>query len=75
MDPVRLYLNLPQAIGTIQGWIDTATLRYFFTNQLDALNVAGVRQFTSLFNRVARIEGNPPILTWRTPAEINTIGM
>jgi len=74
MDPMRLYLNLPQAIGTIQGWIDTAILRYFFTNQLDALSVAGVRQFSSLFNRVAIIEANPPTLTWRTPAEINTIG-
>ncbi len=74
MEPMRLYLNLPQAIGTIQGWIDAALLRYFFTNQLDALNTAGVRQFSQLLSRVAIIQGAPPTLAWRPVAEISTIG-
>jgi hypothetical protein len=54
-DPVRLYLNLPQAIGAIDGWMDVAFLRFLFPNQqqLDAFAAAGVRQFSQILNRFA----------------------
>jgi hypothetical protein len=52
-DPMRLYLNLPQAIGTIDGWIDAALLQYFFAHQVDALAMAGIRHFSQLLHRFA----------------------
>jgi hypothetical protein len=55
-DPMRLYLNLPQSIGAIDGWIDQALLRFHFSNQqqIDAFAAAGVRQFSQLLNRFAQ---------------------
>jgi hypothetical protein len=52
-DPMRLYLNLPQSIGAIDGWMDMALLRFNFPNQLDAFTAAGVRKFSQLLNRFA----------------------
>ncbi len=52
-DPMRLYLNLPQPIGAIDGWIDAALLRFNFPAQLEAFAAAGVRRFSQLLNRFA----------------------
>ncbi len=72
-DPMRLYLNLPQAIGTIEGWIDAALLRHFFASQLDVFGAAGVRQFSQLLNRLAVIAGAPATLQWRQLAQVTAI--
>ncbi len=52
-DPMRLYLNLPQPIGAIDGWMDAALLRFNFPGQLDAFAAAGVHKFSHLLNRSA----------------------
>ncbi len=72
-DPMRLYLNLPQAIGTIEGWIDAELLRHFFASQLDVFGAAGVRQFSQLLNRLAVIAGAPATLQWRQLAQVTAI--
>jgi len=77
-DPMRLYLNLPQSIGVIDGWIDMALLRFHFSNQLDAFAAAGVRQFSQILNRFAETITRAPDLYphaavhWRLlqPAEV-----
>jgi hypothetical protein len=55
-DPMRLYLNLPQSIGAIDGWMDQALLHFHFSNQqqLDAFAAAGIRQFSQILNRFAK---------------------
>jgi hypothetical protein len=47
-DPMRLYLNIPQSIGTINGWLDQALLRYYFPKNQDDLEAAGVRGFSQV---------------------------
>jgi hypothetical protein len=71
-DPMRLYLNLPQAIGTIDGWIDAALLRYFFPSQIDAFSASGVRQFSQLLHRFAERISRDGV-KWRGITEIGAI--
>jgi len=47
-EPVRLYLNMSQPIGVINGWLDEGLLLYYFAPQLDMLNGRNVRRFTQL---------------------------
>jgi hypothetical protein len=49
IDPMRLYLNIPQAIGSINGWIDQALLRHYFSKIQDDLEAAGILGFSQVF--------------------------
>ena len=64
MEPVRLYLNMPQPIGVINGWLDEALLHYYFPSAVSALHDAFVRRFTQLLEALVQ-EYRPNHLEWR----------
>ena len=47
-EPLLIYLNLPQHISVINGWIDEALLRYHFLPDYDAIRKSEIRTFTEL---------------------------
>ena len=47
-EPLLIYLNLPQHISVINGWIDEALLRYHFLPDHDAIRKSEIRTFTEL---------------------------
>lgn len=48
VEPIQLYLNMPQALGVINGWIDEALLHYYFPTHLEALRHVNIPRFTQL---------------------------
>jgi hypothetical protein len=46
--PLVLYLNMPQPIGVINGWLDEALLAYYFAAERDTLKKAYLTRFTQL---------------------------
>ncbi len=51
-DSLLIYLNLPQAIGVINGWIDEALLQDHFNADCALLAQQNVRRFTELLNEL-----------------------
>jgi hypothetical protein len=68
-EPMILYLNLPQPIGVINGWIDEGLLHYYFGPKLEKLRDVNIRRFTQLVQMlVERFE--PTGLVWRTDVKV-----
>lgn len=63
VEPVRLYLNMSQAVGVINGWLDEALLAYYFPEQLPLLNRNGIRRFTELL-QLAVVGFGYRTITW-----------
>lgn len=51
--PLTLYLNLPQPIGVINGWLDELLLNYYYAGSGTELHRVGIRRFTQLIERFA----------------------
>ena len=51
-DPIRLYLNMSQPVGVINGWIDEALLSYYFQDRVAALAAVHVVRFSALLELV-----------------------
>jgi hypothetical protein len=62
-DPIRLYLNLSQPIGVINGWIDEALLHYYFGTIRKDLDAAYVRRFTQILEQVVDV-GSASEIAW-----------
>jgi len=65
MEPVRLYLNMPQPLGVINGWLDEALLHYYFPSVVAQLHEAYVWRFTQLMEGLVD-EYRPQQIEWRT---------
>jgi len=66
-EPLVIYLNLPQSLGVINGWIDEALLLYYFGDAcVRSLSSLYVRRFTQLLEMA--------IVTWpQTGAKVEGI--
>ena len=72
-EPIILYLNLPQPIGVINGWIDEGLLHYYFRPQLARLRDANIRRFTQLVQMlVERFEARGAV--WRDATSLTGDG-
>jgi hypothetical protein len=67
-EPLLVYLNLPQHIGVINGWIDEALVRYHFLPDYEAIRKAELRCFTELI--AAAINWPPLSCTPTLPGEL-----
>ena len=68
-EPIRLYLNMPQPIGVINGWMDEALLHYYFPTRIDRLRQAHVQRFTQLMELVVE-QFRPRGILWRQQVTI-----
>jgi hypothetical protein len=78
---LTLYLNLPQPIGVINGWLDEALLHYYFENFMDRLRSVGIQRFTQLIDLLApglpTTAGTPRApenIVWTQPEETKITG-
>ena len=62
-DPLRLYLNLSQPIGVINGWLDEALVHYYFGATGEALVKAHIVRFSLLLEMVVETFDRP--IVWR----------
>lgn len=70
-EPFVLYLNLPQPIGVINGWLDEGLLHYYLANRIDALREANVTRFTQLIELAAsHMEASS--ITWNDGSAVIT---
>lgn len=53
-EPLLVYLNLPQSISVINGWIDEALLQDHFETDFALLEAQSVRRFTELLSGVVK---------------------
>jgi hypothetical protein len=74
--PLVLYLNMPQPIGVINGWLDEALLAYYFAEGRDTLRKAYLTRFTQLLeylvDEYSPKEGNsrPEDANWKTEVDL-----
>ncbi len=51
-EPLIIYLNLPQSLGVINGWIDEALLLYYFgSDNVLLMAKVGIRRFTQVIEQ------------------------
>jgi hypothetical protein len=68
-EPIRLYLNMPQPIGVINGWMDEALLHYYFQSRIEDLRKVHVQRFTQLMELIVeRFEHRG--IRWRAQATV-----
>jgi len=67
--PIRLYLNMSQPVGVINGWIDEALLSYYFNSRVPALAAIHVVRFSSLLELV--VEGFDGGIVWQKDPRVN----
>jgi hypothetical protein len=70
IDPVRLYLNMPQQIDMINNMLDQAILHYYFEDAIPKLNKLHIRRFSQLLLAV-RPTFSSGYITW--PDKISLI--
>jgi hypothetical protein len=63
IEPIRLYLNLSQAVGVINSWLDEGLLYYHFEPHMAALRARGIRKFTELMEHAITSYGTRT-MTW-----------
>ena len=73
MEPIILYLNMPQPINCLDEWLDEALLAHYFRPHLKALAAVDIKRFTQLLEYV--IEKWPDTgviqaIEWKRPFQI-----
>jgi hypothetical protein len=68
-EPLVLYLNMPQPLGVINGWIDRGLLHFYLETFVQPLHDAGIERFTQLVEMITdRIE--PDRIVWADGVKI-----
>jgi hypothetical protein len=69
-DPVRLYLNMSQPLGVINGWLDEALVCHHFNLQIQqALHDAGLQTFSEVV-AASVTSVTYPLANWRAPFNV-----
>jgi hypothetical protein len=72
-EPVRLYLNMPEQIGTVNLMIDQALLHFYFSSITDQLKAKHIHKFSQLIMRLGIKFVGKGMTTWPDIKEVNIL--